>query len=61
MKTIRPRDADYQPPESLGGQMTDLERQKLFDWVYESIMENTRDTRVWLNFYGFLQTLNIFF
>jgi|TARA_R110002110_G_scaffold55577_1_gene158571 hypothetical protein len=36
MKTIRPRDADYQPPESLGGQMTDLERQKLFDWVYES-------------------------
>ena len=36
MKKIRPRDADYQLPESVGGQMSDIERQKLFEWVYTS-------------------------
>ena len=36
MKKIRPRDADYQLPESVGGQMSDVERQKLFEWVYTS-------------------------
>ena len=36
MENILPREAEHQLPEWLTGQMSDLERQKLFDWVYTS-------------------------
>ena len=36
MGNILPREAEHQLPEWLTGQMSDLERQKLFDWVYTS-------------------------
>ena len=36
MEDILPRDAEHQPPEWIRGEMLDLERQKLFNWVYES-------------------------